>query len=418
MDKIVIWGGERLRGEVQISGAKNAALPILVSSLLTEGWNTFRNVPDLRDIKTIKKLLSHMGAQCRTRSPGTIQINAENIACCEAPYELVKTMRASILVLGPLVARMGKARVSLPGGCAIGARPVNLHINALERMGAEIILADGYLEAKAKRLRGARICFDISTVTGTENIMMAACLAEGETVLENAAKEPEIVNLAQVLNDMGAKISGAGTDVIRIEGVDSLHPVEAEIIPDRIEAGTFIIAAGITGGDVIIRGCVPGHLDALVKKLTDTGMEISPVANGLRAVGNSDIRSVDVMTLPYPGFPTDLQAQIMAYLSVAHGSSLISETVFENRFMHVSELQRMGANIKVQGGKAIVKGVSGLRGAPVMATDLRASASLIIAGLAATGKTDLSRVYHIDRGYEQIEKKLSGLGARISRAKE
>lgn len=418
MDKIVIWGGERLKGEVLISGAKNAALPILVSSLLTEGWNTFRNVPDLRDIKTVKKLLNHMGARCRTQSPGTIQINSENIACCEAPYELVKTMRASILVLGPLVARLGQARVSLPGGCAIGARPVNLHINALERMGAEIFLADGYLEAKAKRLKGARIYFDISTVTGTENIMMAACLADGETTLENAAKEPEIVNLAEVLNGMGARVSGAGTDVIRIEGVDKLHPVEADIIPDRIEAGTFIIAAGITAGDVVVRGCVPGHLDALIKKLTDTGMEITPVEDGLRAIGHKGIRSVDVMTLPYPGFPTDLQAQIMAYLTVARGSSLISETVFENRFMHVSELQRMGANIKVQGGNAVVKGVSGLRGAPVMATDLRASASLILAGLAARGRTDLSRVYHIDRGYEQIEKKLSGLGARISRVRE
>ncbi len=418
MDKIVIWGGERLQGEVKISGAKNAALPILVSSLLTEGWNTFRNVPDLRDIKTIKKLLNHMGARCKTQAPGTIQINSDNIKCCEAPYELVKTMRASILVLGPLVARLGQARVSLPGGCAIGARPVNLHINALERMGAEITLTEGYLEAKSKRLKGAKIYFDISTVTGTENIMMAACLAEGETILENAAKEPEIVNLAQVLNGMGAKVSGAGTDVIRIEGVEKMHAVEAEIIPDRIEAGTFIIAAGITAGDIIVKGCVPGHLDALIKKLTDTGMEITPVEDGLRAVGKADIRSIDVMTLPYPGFPTDLQAQIMAYLTISNGSSVISETVFENRFMHVSELQRMGADIKVQGGNAVVKGVSALRGAPVMATDLRASASLILAGLAARGRTDLSRVYHIDRGYEQIEKKLSGLGARISRVRE
>jgi UDP-N-acetylglucosamine 1-carboxyvinyltransferase len=342
VDKIVIWGGERLQGEVQISGAKNAALPILVSSLLTEGWNTFKNVPDLRDIKTIKRLLNHMGARCKTLSPGVIQINSDNITRCEAPYEMVKTMRASILVLGPLVARLGQARVSLPGGCAIGARPVNLHINALERMGAKITLAEGYLEAKAKRLRGAKICFDISTVTGTENIMMAACMAEGETILENAAKEPEIVNLAQVLNAMGAKVSGAGTDVLRIDGVDKLHAVNAEIIPDRIEAGTFIIAAGITAGDVVIKGCVPGHLDALIKKLTDTGMEITPVEGGLRAIGRTGIRSVDVMTLPYPGFPTDLQAQIMAYLALANGSSLISETVFENRFMHVSELQRMG----------------------------------------------------------------------------
>lgn len=418
MDKIVIWGGERLTGEVRISGAKNAALPILVSSLLTKGWNTFRNVPDLRDIKTIKYLLNHLGTEFKSEGKSVLQVNAENIVSCDAPYELVKTMRASILVLGPLVARLGSARVSLPGGCAIGARPVNLHINALEQMGAEIRLSDGYLEAKADRLRGARIYFDITTVTGTENIMMAACLARGETVLENAAREPEIINLAQVLTAMGAKISGAGTSVIRIEGVDSLSPVEAEIIPDRIETGTFLIAAGITGGDILVRGCVPEHLKALTKKLRETGMEITPVADGLRAARSGKIRSVDIKTLPYPGFPTDLQAQMMAYMTLAAGSSLISETVFENRFMHVSELQRMGADIKVHGGNAVVRGVAGLRGAPVMATDLRASASLILAGLAAEGRTELSRVYHIDRGYEGIEKKLSALGARISRVRE
>ena len=418
MDKIVIWGGERLEGEVQISGAKNAALPILVSSLLTQGWNTFRNVPDLRDIKTIKSLLGHLGASFREQDGNVLQVNAERIASCDAPYELVKTMRASILVLGPLVARLGAARVSLPGGCAIGARPVNLHINALEQMGADITLADGYLEARAKRLKGARVYFDISTVTGTENIMMAACLAQGETVLENAAREPEIVNLAQVLAAMGAKIRGAGTDVIKIEGVEKLSPVEAEIIPDRIEAGTFMIAAGITGGDITLKGCVPGHLEALTKKMRDSGMEIIASEDSIRAVGKDKIHSVDIKTLPYPGFPTDLQAQMMAYMAVADGSSLISETVFENRFMHVSELQRMGADIKVQGGNAVVRGVSHLRGAPVMATDLRASASLILAGLAAEGRTDLSRVYHIDRGYEKIEKKLSALGARISRVKE
>lgn len=418
MDKIVIWGGERLTGEVRISGAKNAALPILVSSLLTKGWNTFRNVPDLRDIKTIKYLLNHLGTEFKSEGKSVLQVNAENIVSCDAPYELVKTMRASILVLGPLVARLGSARVSLPGGCAIGARPVNLHINALEQMGAEIRLSDGYLEAKADRLRGARIYFDITTVTGTENIMMAACLARGETVLENAAREPEIINLAQVLTAMGAKISGAGTSVIRIEGVDSLSPVEAEIIPDRIETGTFLIAAGITGGDILVRGCVPEHLKALTKKLRETGMEITPVADGLRAARSGKIRSVDIKTLPYPGFPTDLQAQMMAYMTLAAGSSLISETVFENRFMHVSELQRMGADIKVHGGNAVVRGVAGLRGAPVMATDLRASASLILAGLAAEGRTELSRVYHIDRGYEGIEKKLSALGARISRVRD
>ncbi len=413
MDKIIIVGGKKLHGDVRISGAKNAALPILVSALLTPGVSTFHNIPDLVDIKTIKKLLRNLGVKIEGES--TVKVNSNNINNCEAPYDLVKTMRASVLVLGPLVARMGVARVSLPGGCAIGARPVNLHIKALQDLGAEVELKDGYVEARAKRLKGATIYFDISTVTGTENIMMAACLAEGTTVLKNAAKEPEVVNLADVLNGMGAKITGAGTDIISIEGVDELHPVEASVIPDRIEAGTFIIAAGITGGNVRILGCDPSHLDALILKLRDAGMEITVIDGGIRATARRKIKSVDIKTLPYPGFPTDLQAQIMALMAVASGLSVITETVFENRFMHVSELMRMGADITINGNSAMVKGIPKLKGAQVMATDLRASASLILAGLAAEGKTELSRVYHIDRGYERIEKKLSPLGADIKR---
>jgi UDP-N-acetylglucosamine 1-carboxyvinyltransferase len=413
MDKIVIVGGKTLAGEVRISGAKNAALPILASSLLVEGWNTFHNIPDLMDIKTIKKLLKSLGVEMEGEE--TLRINAGGITSCEASYDLVRTMRASILVLGPLVARMGEARVSLPGGCAIGARPVNLHIKALRELGAEVTLKDGYVEAKASRLKGAEIYFDISTVTGTENIMMAATLAEGTTVLKNAAREPEIVNLAEVLIGMGARIHGAGSDVITIQGVEHLHPAEARVIPDRIEAGTFLIAAGVTGGDIRITGCIPLHLDALIAKLRDTGISIDTEEDAIRAKGGGILRSVDVKTLPYPGFPTDLQAQIMALMAVAGGLSVITETVFENRFMHVSEMMRMGADIVIQGKSAIVRGVPKLHGAPVMATDLRASASLILAGLAAEGTTVLSRVYHIDRGYQQIEKKLSALGADIRR---
>jgi UDP-N-acetylglucosamine 1-carboxyvinyltransferase len=415
MDKMIIEGGRQLSGKVQISGAKNAALPIMCSALLTEGWNTYHNIPDLVDIRTIRKLLRSFGVDIE--GEGTVRVNAANLTRCEASYDLVRTMRASILVLGPLVARMGVARVSLPGGCAIGARPVNLHIKALQDMGADVELKDGYVEARAKRLKGANIFFDLSTVTGTENIMMAACLAEGTTVLRNAAKEPEVVNLAEVLSGMGAKISGAGTDVITISGVDRLHPVEASIIPDRIEAGTFMIAVGMTGGDITLKGCNPLHLEALINKLQDAGMDIMPVADGLRIARPGNIRSVDVKTLPYPGFATDLQAQMMALMSMGNGLSVITETVFENRFMHVSELSRMGADIVVQGHSAIVKGISKLRGAPVMATDLRASASLILAALAAEGRTELSRVYHIDRGYQGIEKKLSALGADIRRVR-
>jgi UDP-N-acetylglucosamine 1-carboxyvinyltransferase len=413
VDKIVIQGGKPLFGDVQISGAKNAALPILASALLTSGENIFHNIPDLMDIKTIKKLLKSMGVQFDGNE--TCKVSAEKITSCDAPYDLVKTMRASVLVLGPLVARMGVARVSLPGGCAIGARPVNLHIKALQDMGARVELNNGYIEAKAKRLKGTDIYFDIPTVTGTENAMMAATLAEGTTVLNNAAREPEIVNLADVLKGMGAKINGAGTDTIIIEGVTSLKPTEAEIIPDRIEAGTFMIAAGMTRGEINIVGCNPHHLEALINKLRDTGMKISPIKDGLKVSSGKKINSVDVKTLPYPGFPTDLQAQMMAYMSIGSGLSVISETVFENRFMHVSELLRMGADIVIQGGNAIVRGLPMLHGAQTMATDLRASASLILAALAAEGKTEISRVYHIDRGYQAIEKKFSALGADIKR---
>lgn len=415
MDKIVINGGKPLHGKVHISGAKNAALPVLASALLTAGTNTFHNIPDLMDIKTIKKLLISMGAQIEGEE--TVEINVDKITSPTASYELVKTMRASILVLGPLVAREGVARVSLPGGCAIGARPVNLHIKALEDMGAHVELNSGYIEARAKRLKGAEIYFDLPTVTGTENIMMAATLAHGTTVLKNAAREPEVVNLADILKAMGAKITGAGTDVITIEGVTSLKPTEASIIPDRIEAGTFMIAAGMTRGDINVLGCNPNHLEALINKLRDTGMKITPVKNGLKVSAGKKINSVDVRTMPYPGFPTDLQAQIMAYMCIGSGLSVISETVFENRFMHVSELMRMGADIVIQGGNAVVRGIPKLHGAQTMATDLRASASLVLAGLAAEGTTEISRVYHIDRGYQTIEKKFSALGADIKRVK-
>ena len=415
MDKFIIAGGKPLQGDVHISGAKNAALPVLASALLAPGTSTFHNIPDLVDIKTIKKLLKNLGVEIEGAE--TVRINAAKITNSEAPYDLVRTMRASVLVLGPLVARLGVARVSLPGGCAIGARPVNLHIKALQELGAQVALNNGYIEARAKKLKGAHIYFDIPTVTGTENIMMAAVLAEGTTQLSNAACEPEVVNLADVLKGMGAKISGAGTDVITIDGVTSLKPVEASIIPDRIEAGTFMIAAGITRGEINILGCNPLHLEALINKLRDSGMKITPIAGGLKASGGPKINSIDLKTLPYPGFATDLQAQMMAYMSIGSGLSVINETVFENRFMHVSELMRMGADIVIQGSSAIVRGVPELHGAQTMATDLRASASLLLAALVAKGTTEISRVYHIDRGYQGIEQKFSALGADIKRVK-
>ncbi len=414
MDEIIIKGGKALSGEVTVGGAKNAALPILAATLLTGGKFRFQNVPDLRDIDSIKELLATMGADVQT-GDGEVHIDTAGLNHYEAPYEQVRKMRASILVLGPLLARMKKAKVSLPGGCAIGARPIDLHLNGLELLGADIALEHGYVEAACDQLTGAEIYFDIPTVTGTENLMMAATLAIGTTVLRNAAREPEIIALADVLNQMGADISGAGTAVITIKGVKHLFPVDTAIIPDRIEAGTLMVAAALTRGNVHIKDCDPLHLKAIVHKLEKTGATVTADATSLTVKGNGPINSIDIKTMPYPGFPTDMQAQFMVLLSVAKGFSVISETIFENRFIHVSELRRMGADITISGSHAMIKGVKSLSGAPVMATDLRASASLILAGLAASGTTTVSRVYHLDRGYEFLEKKLALLGAAIKR---
>jgi len=417
MDKIIVEGGRPLRGEVKISGAKNAALPILVSSLLTDGLCTFSNVPNLKDIESIKLLLSHLGAEIETDGD-VVKIDAGNILNHEAPYDLVRKMRASILVLGPLVARLKKAKVSLPGGCAIGARPINLHLKGLACLGASIELKHGYVEAYAKKLKGSEIYLDVATVTGTENIMMAAVLAKGSTVIHNAAREPEIIALADVLNKMGADIRGAGASAITIMGVSSLSPVSVSIMPDRIETGTFMVAAALTGGDVKLLGAEPDHLEAVIHKLSLTGASIKIDGKNIRVMGTDNIASVDVKTLPYPGFPSDMQAQFMVLMSVAKGLSLIFETVFENRFIHVGELKRMGADITVAGNAAMIKGVKMFSGAPVMASDLRASASLILAGLVAHGKTEVNRVYHLDRGYESLEQKFARLGAAIKRVKE
>jgi UDP-N-acetylglucosamine 1-carboxyvinyltransferase len=417
LDKIVIQGGAALAGEVTISGSKNAALPILVSSLLTDGKNTYTNVPDLRDIHSIRQLLAHLGAKVDS-STNVVTIDASGLKNSVAPYELVRKMRASILVLGPLVARLGKARVSLPGGCAIGARPINLHLKGIEALGASIELKHGYVEASAGKLNGADIYFDIPTVGGTENLMMAAVLAEGETVLRNVACEPEIIALADVLNQMGANVHGAGTSVITINGVKSLDPISVSIIPDRIEAGTFLVAGALTKGDVTISHCEPDHMREIINKLEQTGALIDIGKNSLRVRGVDVIKSADVKTMPYPGFPTDMQAQFMVLMAVADRVSLISENIFENRFIHVSELHRMGADIEISGNTAMVKGVKTLYGAPVMATDLRASASLILAGLIAKGETVVNRVYHLDRGYEAIENKFEALNARIKRVRE
>ena len=416
MDKILIKGGKKLKGEVEISGAKNSALPIIASSILSTEECVLTNVPLLKDIQTIKLVLESMGARVR-RDGYTFAIDAKDLKSCEAPYELVKTMRASILVLGPLVARFGEARVSLPGGCAIGTRPVNLHIAGLQKMGAEVEIKHGYVEVRAKRLKGANISFDISTVTGTENIMMAAVLAEGETVIGNAACEPEVVDLANFMIKRGAKIKGAGTDTIIIEGVLRLSGGTYEIMPDRIETGTYLISGAITGGDVTVRRCVPSHIEAVLSKLSVVGVKTEVFSDSIRVVADRGISAVDVRTMPYPGFPTDMQAQIMALMTISNGLSVITETVFENRFIHVPELRRMGAKIKLQENYAVVEGVKSLSGAPVMATDLRASASLVLAGLVAEGQTEVHRVYHLDRGYESMERKLSGLGADIVRVK-
>ncbi len=415
MDRIVITGGNQLRGEVRISGAKNSALPILASTILG-GECVIANVPRVADVLTMGKLLGIFGATVSHEGNRAV-IKADAINSTEAPYDLVKTMRASVLTLGPLVARWGQAKVSLPGGCAIGSRPVNLHLVGLAKLGADISIEHGYITAKAKRLKGARIYCDTPTVTGTENLMMAASLAEGTTVLENAAKEPEIVDLADFLSKRGARIEGAGTDVLTIEGVRELQGGEHEVIPDRIEAGTFLVAGAMTRGDVTITHCRPAHLEAILMKLREAGAEVSAEKERVRITAPKRLKGTDIRTLPYPGFPTDMQAQMAALMGLAEGTSIVTETVFESRFMHVEELRRMGADIRVEGNRLVVTGRQNLTGAPVMASDLRASAGLILAGLAADGVTEVQRVYHLDRGYERIEEKLRGLGATIERRK-
>ncbi len=415
MDKLVIEGGVPLHGEVAVSGAKNATLPILCAALLTPEPLRVENVPHLRDVTTMLGLLAQMGVAVSMDEKLGVELSARDVANPVAPYELVKTMRASVLVLGPLVARFGEARVSLPGGCAIGLRPVDQHIKGLQAMGATISIEHGYMIARAKRLKGARLCMDLVTVTGTENIMMAAALASGTTVIENAAREPEVVDLADCLGAMGANIRGAGSDVITVEGVGRLHGARHRVMPDRIESGTFLAAAAATGGSIRLTGARPDILDAVLEKLREAGAHIETGADWIALKTNGALNAVNVRTAPYPAFPTDMQAQFVALNSVARGTALVTETIFENRFMHVQELKRLGADIEVEGNTAVVKGVAHLDGATVMATDLRASASLVLAGLIARGATTVERVYHLDRGYEQIEEKLSRLGARIRR---
>jgi len=416
MDKLIITGGAKISGDVPISGAKNAALPILAATLLADGPMLVCNVPHLQDVTTTMELLGAMGVQLVVDERLNIEADPTSIKSFYAPYELVKTMRASILVLGPLLAKYGRAEVSLPGGCAIGSRPVNLHVHGLQQMGAEIDIEDGYIKAKAKRLKGANILMDIVSVTGTENLMMAAALAEGTTVIENAAREPEVVDLADCLNKMGARVQGAGTSTLIIEGVDSLHGIEYTVLPDRIESGTYLIAGAITGGNVKIKNTRPDMLDAVLVKLEEAGahIEVGEDWISLDMKGNRP-KAVDIHTAPYPAFPTDMQAQFCALNAVAEGTSTITETIFENRFMHVQELQRMGANMRVEGNTVLIKGVEKLKAAPVMATDLRASAGLVLAGLVAKGDTQVQRIYHIDRGYERIEEKLQQIGGIIRR---
>ena len=417
MDKLVIEGGAALSGEVEISGAKNATLPILTAALLTDESLVVTNVPHLRDVTTMLNLLGQMGVAVSMDQNLEVQLSARSIASPVAPYDLVKTMRASVLVLGPLVARCGEAQVSLPGGCAIGLRPVDQHLKGLQALGAEVAIDHGYIAVRAKRLKGARVCMDLVTVTGTENIMMAATLADGTTIIENAAREPEVVDLADCLNAMGARVRGAGTDVVTIEGVARLHGARYRVMPDRIETGTFLVAAAATGGDIRLTGARPGILDAVLEKLREAGAHIETGEDWIALKTNGGLDAVSVRTAPYPAFPTDMQAQFMALNATARGTARVTETIFENRFMHVQELKRLGADIEVEGNTAVVKGVSRLTGAVVMATDLRASASLVVAGLVASGATTVERVYHLDRGYERIEEKLSRLGARIRRVR-
>jgi UDP-N-acetylglucosamine 1-carboxyvinyltransferase len=421
MDKFVIRGGNPLLGTVRISGAKNAALPAMAAALLTEDPVILENIPQVRDIETTRKLLSAMGAEVELgygRAHHRTTICCRNLTSPEASYELVKTMRASTLVLGPLVARCGRAKVSLPGGCAIGARPIDLHIKGLERLGAKIDQEHGYVEARAERLQGAEIVFDKITVTGTEDLLMAATLAEGETIMQNCAREPEVADLANLLNKMGAKIEGAGSATIRVTGVDKLHGAKHRIIPDRIEAATFVVAAALTDGDLNVCGCEPDHLGALLQKLQEVGVKTKHTSDAVRVEGNGNLKAADMITEEYPGFPTDLQAQYMALATQAEGTSVITENIFENRFMHAQEMVRMGANIKIEGSRAVVRGKTPLSGAAVLASDLRASASLVLAALVAEGETIIDRVYHIDRGYEHIEEKLRGVGAQIRRIGE
>ena len=415
MDKLLIQGGVPLSGEIRVSGAKNAALPLMCAALLTGDELTLSNVPHLRDVSTMVRLLSQMGVEVSLDDRLGLSLRAARLSNPTAPYELVKTMRASILVLGPLVARCGEARVSLPGGCAIGTRPVDLHIKGLEALGAEISVEQGYISAKAKRLKGTRLVMDLVTVTGTENLMMAACLAEGTTVIENAAREPEVADLAQCLTAMGARIRGAGSDVITVEGVARLRGASHRIMADRIETGTFLAAAAATGGSVTLNGTNPGTLEAVLEKLRESGAEVRAVDGTITLAMRDRPRGVNVRTAPYPAFPTDMQAQLMALDAIAEGTGVITETIFENRFMHALEMQRLGADIEISGNTAVVHGVRRLQGANVMATDLRASASLVIAGLVAEGETRIDRIYHLDRGYECIEEKLAQLGARIRR---
>lgn len=416
MNKLLIQGGVTLNGEVRISGAKNAVLPILAATLLAEGQSIVKNVPHLQDVTTTVALLGSMGATVVVDETMSIEVDASTLETQVAPYDLVRTMRSSILVLGPLLARFGYAEVSLPGGCAIGSRPVNIHIKGMQDMGADIEVKNGYIIARAERLKGARIVMDMVTVTGTENLMMAAALADGTSILENAAREPEVVDLANFLNKMGAKISGAGTDTITIEGVETLQGTTYKVVPDRIETGTFLVAAAITGGKVKVKDTDPSLLDAVLDKLRESGAQLEVGEDWIELdMQGKRPKAVSVRTAPYPAFPTDMQAQFTALNVVAEGTGTIVETVFENRFMHVQELQRMGANIEVEGNTAIVRGVDELNAAPIMATDLRASASLILAGLVAMGETEVSRIYHIDRGYELIEEKLAYLGAGIRR---
>ena len=417
MDKIVVKGGRRLHGEVIASGAKNSALPILASTLLSKGENRLTNVPDLVDVATINRLLEHLGVKIK-KDGHTVTVRADELNLSEAPYSLVKTMRASVLVLGPLSARLGEARISLPGGCSIGARPINLHLMGLEKMGAEVKIEHGYVHIKAKRLHGARILFDYPTVTGTENLMMAATLADGTTTIENAAREPEVVDLALFLLKRGARIHGAGSSTITIHGIEELTSAEHHIIPDRIETGTYLLAGIMTGGEVTVKRCIPGHLQALREKLEKAGVQWIETEDSIQVRTNHPLRAVDVTTSPYPDFPTDMQAQIMALMSISEGVSVITETVFESRFTHVDELRRMGADIHIEKNRATIRGVPQLSGAPVMASDLRASTCLILAGLAGSGETTISRVYHLDRGYEEIEHKFGQLGAWIKREME